>query len=117
MHTVSIETNVDAGVVVQDNTLLNFINEMSPEALTDFRSFVSVANNLKRLAKTCNPRLVREATKLERFKRTAVESIRRDWLERKIMGDSAARKAIDYVYRLYNDAIDDAEHQLDVCFR
>ncbi len=105
------------GAQARKGTILEFLDELTPEALEDFNSFVRVANNVKRYAKSCNPSVVREIAKLEKFKRSTINTIRDAWLKKKVISDEAARKAIDYVHELFNQTIDEAEYSLEVCLR
>ncbi len=105
------------GSQARKGTILEFLDELTPEALEDFNSFVRTANNVKRFAKSCNPSVVREVAKLEKFKRAAIETIRAGWLKKRVISDNAARMAIDYIHELYNEAIDEAEYGLEVCLK
>lgn len=95
--------------------LVELIPELPEEVLIDVNSFVRVANNLKQLARTCSPSLIREAIKLEKYKRNAIETIRKIWLKERAIDDETARKAIDFVYNLYNNTIQTAEREFETC--
>jgi len=97
--------------------LSEVITELDFESLKELRSFIRVANNLKQLAKNCNPAVIREAVKLEKHRKSAIETIRKSWLERKVISENTARKAIDLIYMQYNDALASAENSLSFCLR
>ncbi|HDH44746.1 MAG TPA: hypothetical protein ENG66_05080 [Thermococcus sp.] len=86
-----------------------------PVILQDINSFVRVASNLKQLARSCSPFLIREAIKLEKYRRNAVETIRNAWLKEKRIDAETARKVIDFIYELYNDTIQTAEKEFEAC--
>lgn len=97
--------------------LSELITRLPPDVLTDFRSFIRVSSNLKQLAKNCNPVAIREASKLEKFKRAAIDSIRKSWLKDKVLDENTARAAIRLIHEKYDDALSFAENEIALCFR
>jgi hypothetical protein len=87
------------------------------ETVSDLRSFVRSANALRRLSKACSPEVVKEAVLLERRKRVAIESIRKDWLERGVIPEDIAREAIDFIHRTADESVDEAYSNLEACLR
>lgn len=59
--------------------------------------------------------MVEGAAKLERYKRAVINSIRRAWLNQKVLDDKTAREAIDMVHDLFNRTIEEATKELEVC--
>lgn len=97
--------------------LSEVITGLDFDSLREIKSFTRVANNIKQLAKGCNPSIVREVAKLEKFRKSAIETIRKNWLERKVIDETTARKAIDLIYMKYDDALSSAENSLALCLR
>lgn len=87
------------------------------ETVRDLRSFVRSANTLRRLSKGCDPEVVKEAVLLEKRKRVAIESVREDWLEKKIIPDEVAREAIDFIHSTADESIEEAYRNLEACLR
>jgi len=97
--------------------LSNLISRLPPEILSDLRSFIRVSSNLKQLAKSCNPAVIREASKMEKFKRAAIDSVRKSWLEHKIIDEATARAVIRLIHEKYDDALSFAENKIALCLR
>lgn len=97
-------------------TISEIVN-LPEDILLDFNAFVKIANDLKYLARSCNPNIVEEAIKLEKRRRIVVDSIRDAWLKRGILDNETARKIIDLVYDIYRTSLKDAKKELEVCLR
>jgi len=87
------------------------------ETVRDLRSFVRSANALRRLSKACDPEVLKEAVLLERRKRVAIESVREDWLEKRIIPDEVARETIDFIHSTADESVDEAYRNLEACLR
>ena len=72
---------------------------------------------MKRLARSCSPKVVEGAVKLERYKRAVIDSIRKAWLKQKKLDDKTAREAIDIVHDLFNRTLEEATLELEVCLK
>jgi len=70
---------------------------------------------LKFLARSCSPKIVEGAVKLEKYRRIVVDSIRDAWLKQGRLDDETAREAIDLVYDIYRDSLKEATKDLEVC--
>lgn len=97
--------------------LTDIMTKLPFETVRDLRTFVRSANALRRLSRGCDPEVVRESALLEKRKRVAIESIRDDWLNKKIIPDEVAREAIDFVHNTANESIDEAYRNLEACLR
>ena len=91
------------------------IPNLPEDVLVDFNAFVRVANDLKSLARSCSPKIVEGATKLEKHRRIVVDSIRDAWLRQRRLDDETAREAIDLVYDIYKKSLREATKDLEVC--
>ena len=93
------------------------ISNLPEDVLVDFNAFVRVANDLKFLARSCSPKIVEGAVKLEKYRRIVVDSIRDAWLKQGRLDDETAREAIDLVYDIYRDSLKEATKDLEVCLK
>ena len=93
------------------------ITSLPEEVLMDLNHFVKVSNDLKRLARSCSPKVVEGAAKLERYKRAVIDSIRKAWLNQKRLDDKTAREAIDMVHDLFNRTMEEVTRELEVCLK
>ena len=91
------------------------ISNLPEDVLVDLNAFVRVANDLKSLARSCSPKIVEGAVKLEKYRRIVVDSIRDAWLKQGRLDDETAREAIDLVYDIYRDSLKEATKDLEVC--
>jgi len=91
------------------------ISNLPEDVLADLNAFVRVANDLKSLARSCNPKIIEKATKLEKHRRAVVDSIREAWLKQRRLDDKTAREAINLVYDIYRDTLREATKKLEVC--
>jgi len=85
------------------------ISNLPEDVLVDLNAFVRVANDLKSLARSCSPKIVEGAVKLEKYRRIVVDSIRNAWLKQRRLDDETAREAIDLVYDIYSTSQCDDE--------
>ena len=93
------------------------ISNLPEDVLVDFNAFVRVANDLKFLARSCSPKIVEGAVKLEKYRRIVVDSIRDAWLKQGRLDDKTAREAIDLVYDIYKSSLEEATKDLEVCLK
>lgn len=100
-----------------DIGLTEIMTRLPFDTVRDIRSFVRSANTIKRLSKACDPEVLKEAVLLERRKRVAIESVREDWLEKKIIPDEVAREAIDFIHRTADESVEEAYRNLEACLR
>mgnify|MGYP005635053853 CR=1 FL=1 len=91
------------------------IPNLPEDLLVDFNAFVRVANDLKSLARSCSPKIVEGAVRLEKHRRIVVDSIRDAWLKQGRLDDETAREAIDLVYDVYKKSLREATKELEVC--
>jgi len=93
------------------------ISNLPEDVLADLNAFVRVANDLKSLARSCSPKIVEGAVKLEKYRRIVVDSIRNAWLKQGRLDDETAREAIDLVYDIYKKSLREATKDLEVCLK
>ena len=93
------------------------ISNLPEDVLADLNAFVRVANDLKSLARSCSPKIVEGAVKLEKYRRIVVDSIRNAWLKQRRLDDKTAREAIDLVYDIYRSSLEEATKNLEVCLK
>ena len=93
------------------------ISNLPEDVLVDLNAFVRVANDLKSLARSCSPKIVEGAVKLEKYRRIVVDSIRNAWLKQRRLDDKTAREAIDLVYDIYRSSLEEATKNLEVCLK
>ena len=93
------------------------ISNLPEDVLADLNAFVRVANDLKSLARSCSPKIVEGAVKLEKYRRIVVDSIRDAWLRQGRLDDETAREAIDLVYDIYKSSLEEATKDLEVCLK
>jgi len=97
--------------------LTDVMTKLPFETVRDLRSFVKSANALRRLSKACDPEVLKEAVLLERRKRVAIESVREDWLEKRIIPDEVARETIDFIHSTADESVEEAYRNLEACLR
>jgi len=93
------------------------ISNLPEDVLADLNAFVRVANDLKSLARSCSPKIVEGAVKLEKYRRIVVDSIRNAWLKQRRLDDKTAREAIDLAYDIYRSSLEEATKNLEVCLK
>jgi len=91
--------------------LSEIMEELPEKVLWKFSDFVKASKDVEYLAKTCNPSIVRALIKLEKYRRSVIDAVKHNGFD-----PETRRKIIDLIYEIYNNAIDTAEKEFEVCF-
>ena len=93
------------------NLILQVVEGLPYDLLEDFNHFVKASNDVKSLARLRDPSVIRAAVRLEKHRKLLVDAIKK---KRKdgVLDDDTVKKAVDLIYRIYNETLDVAEKEL-----